>query len=131
MLLHDTDMKIPIFNSIYSDKVKYIPSKKVNAENLNNMKFYKVDLKKFPSIKLLKKISEKNTLFDTVITIANEELVQLFLKGKISFRQIVKNLTKIINLKQYKKFFLKKPTSLNKIYKVCELVRLKTNSLSV
>ena len=131
MLLHDTDMKIPIFNSIYNNKIKYITSKKINARTLNNLTFYKVDLKKFPSIKLLKKISGENTLFDTVITTANEELVGLFLQGKISFRQIVKNLTKIVNLKEYKKFFLKKPSSLNKIYKVCELVRLKTNSLSV
>ena len=32
MLLHDTDMKIPIFNSIYDDKLKYIASKKINSK---------------------------------------------------------------------------------------------------
>ena len=98
---------------------------------LLNLNYYKVDKIKFPSIKLLKKISKKNSLHDTIITIANEELVKLFLQGKITFRQIVKNLTKIVNLNEYKKYFLKKPTSLNKIYKVSELVRLKTSSLSV
>ena len=72
------------------------------------MKFYKVDESKFPSIKLLNKISKENSLYDTVITIANEELVKLFLQNKITFRQIVKNLTKIINLKEYKKYFSKK-----------------------
>ena len=131
MLLHDTDMKIPIFNSIYDKKIKFMSSKKINARILNNLNYYKVDKIKFPSIKLLKKISKKNSLHDTIITIANEELVKLFLQGKITFRQIVKNLTKIINLNEYKKYFLKKPTSLNKIYKVSELVRLKTSSLSV
>ena len=95
------------------------------------MKFYKVDKLKFPSIKLLNKISKENSLYDTVITIANEELVKLFLQNKITFRQIVKNLTKIINLKEYKKYFSKKPTSLNKIYKVSELVRLKTKGLGI
>ncbi len=95
------------------------------------MNFYKVDKLKFPSINLLKKISEENTLYDTVITIVNEELVKLFLQHKISFRQIVENLIKIINLKEYKKYFSKKPTSLSKIYKVRELVRLKTNHISV
>ena len=30
MLLHDTDMKIPIFNSIYDNEFKYINSKKIN-----------------------------------------------------------------------------------------------------
>ena len=86
---------------------------------------------KFPSIKLLKKISKENTLYDTVITIANEELVKLFLCHKISLRQVVGNLTKIINLKEYKKYFSKKPTSLSIIHKVIKLVRLKTNGISV
>ena len=95
------------------------------------MNFYEVDELKFPSIKLLKKISKENTLYDTVITTANEELVKLFLQRKISLRQIVENLTKIINLKEYKKYFSKKPTSLDKIQKVSELVRLKTNAISV
>ena len=95
------------------------------------MNFYEVDKLKFPSINLLKKISKENTLYDTVITIANEELVKLFLENKISLRQVVDNLKKIINLKEYKKYFSKKPTSLNEIYKVSELVRLKTNGISV
>ena len=131
MLLHDTDMKIPIFNSIYDKKIKYISSKKINSKTLNNLNFYEVDQLKFPSIKLLKKISKENTLYDTVITIANEELVKLFLQHKISLRQIVENLTKIINLKEYTKYLSKKPTSLNKIYKVSKLVRLKANGISV
>ena len=131
MLLHDTDMKIPIFNSIYDKKIKYISSKKINSKTLNNLNFYEVDQLKFPSIKLLKKISKENTLYDTVITIANEELVKLFLQHKISLRQIVENLTKIINLKEYTKYFSKKPTSLNKIYKVSKLVRLKIDGISV
>ena len=131
MLLHDVDMKIPIFNSIYDDKLKYIASKKINSKTLNNLNFYEVDKTKFPSIKLLKKISKENTLYDTVITIANDELVKLFLQHKISLRQVVTNLVKIINLKEYKKYFSKKPTSLNEIHKVRKLVRLKTNGISV
>ena len=131
MLLHDTDMKIPIFNSIYDKKIKYISSKKINSKTLNNLNFYEVDKLKFPSIKILKKISKENTLYDTVITTANEELVKLFLQHKISLRQIVENLKKIVSLKEYKKYFSKKPTSLNKIQKVSELVRLKTNGISV
>ena len=131
MLLHDVDMKIPIFNSIYDDKLKYIASKKINSKTLNNLNFYEVDKTKFPSIKLLKKISKENTLYDTVITIANDELVKLFLQHKISLTQVVINLVKIINLKEYKKYFSKKPTSLNEIHKVRKLVRLKTNGISV
>ena len=98
---------------------------------MNNLNFYEVDKTKFPSIKLLKKISKENTLYDTVITITNDELVKLFLRRKISLRQVVTNLVKIINLKEYKKYFSKKPTSLNEIHKVRKLVRLKTNGISV
>ena len=131
MLLHDTDMKIPIFNSIYDDKLKYIPSKKISSKTLNNLNFYEVDKLKFPSIKFLKNIPRENSLYDTVITAANDELVKLFLQHKISLRQVVENLAKIIKLKEYKKYFSKKPTSLNEIRKVGKLVRLKTNCISV
>ena len=50
MLLHDADMKIPIFKSIYKKKIKYINSKKINSKTLNKLNFYEVDKLKFPSI---------------------------------------------------------------------------------
>ena len=71
MLLHDTDMKIPIFNSIYNENLNYIKSKNIDEKKLNKMNFFKVDKIKFPSLKLIKKITKKNTLYDTVITSAN------------------------------------------------------------
>ena len=131
MLLHDTDMKIPIFNSIYNENLNYIKSKNIDEKKLNKMNFFKVDKIKFPSLKLIKKITKKNTLYDTVITSANEELVSLFLQKKIKFREIVDNLDKILNLKEFKKYIKKTPTSLSKIYKVDRMVRLKTRGLSV
>ena len=131
MLLHDTDMKIPIFNSIYDNEFKYINSKKINFKTLNRMNFLEVDKLRFPSIKILKKITKNSTLYDTVITSANDELVKLFLNGDITFTEIVKKLNIILNLKEFKKYASKKPTSLTKINKVRELVGLKTNVLSV
>ena len=131
MLLHDADMKIPIFNSIYNARLKYIASKKISSKVINNLSFYDVDKLKFPSINFLKKISKENSLFDTIITVANEELVNLFLQKKIKFNEIVKFLSKIINLKEYKKYYSKKPTSLNKIHRVSSMVRLKIKGISV
>jgi len=52
MLLHDTNMKIPIFNSIYNKQIKHIASKKINSKVLNYLNFYEVDKLKFPSIKV-------------------------------------------------------------------------------
>ena len=39
IVAHETDMKIPIFNSIYNDKDKKYKSKKININLLNNLKF--------------------------------------------------------------------------------------------
>ena len=49
------------------------------------MNFYQISNFKFPSLNILKNISEKCTLFDTVLISANDELVDLFLKDKIQF----------------------------------------------
>jgi len=59
ILLHDTDMKIPISNSIYDFQVKNIKTKKISNKILNQLSFLKVDKKRFPSITLIKKISKK------------------------------------------------------------------------
>ena len=40
LLIHDTDMKIPIFNSIYKTKKK-LKSNSLNFQSLNNLKFKK------------------------------------------------------------------------------------------
>ncbi len=63
LLIHDTDMKIPIFNSIYDNLNKKIHSKKLGITELNNLTFKKIDLKKFPSISILKYIPKKISLF--------------------------------------------------------------------
>ena len=62
LLIHDTDMKIPIFNSIYDKSNKKINNKKIDYSSLNNLSFKSIDLKKFPSIKILKKIPKKISL---------------------------------------------------------------------
>ena len=132
ILLHDTSMKIPIFNSIYDkEKNQRIITNKINLNILNNLNLSKVNLKKFPSIRILNKIPKFNSLFETVLIAANDELVDLFLNKKISFDQIVKKLNNIINNKFFIKYKKKVPKSVNDIYKLNNLVRLKTKSLSV
>tara|TARA_Y100000590_G_scaffold26555_1_gene29882 strand:+ start:3510 stop:4673 length:1164 start_codon:yes stop_codon:yes gene_type:complete len=131
ILIHDTNMKIPIFNSIYSKDTNHISSNKINFEYLNNLDFKKVNLKKFPSVKLIKKVPFKNSLFETVIVSANDELVNLFLRNKIKFNEIFYYLNKITNLKNLTKFKEKTPKNFDQIYKLSEYVRLKTRSLSI
>ena len=89
ILVHDTDMKIPIFNSIYQNSNNKIKTSQLDFSKLNNLKFQKVNKKLFPSIKILNFLKNKNSLYETVLVSANDELV-LFLNGKIGFLDITK-----------------------------------------
>tara|TARA_B100000963_G_scaffold343700_1_gene345807 strand:- start:622 stop:1791 length:1170 start_codon:yes stop_codon:yes gene_type:complete len=130
LIAHDTDMRIPILNSIYNDYSKF-KSKKINIELLNDLNLNKVDLKKYPSMNILKLVPKKETLFETLLVSANDELVDLFLKNKINFEDIHLGLKQIINNKIFLKYRLKKVNNLGQIEKLNEFVRLKTKSLSV
>ena len=131
ILAHDTDMKIPIFNSIYQNKLKKIYTKEININLLNNLKLNKVNSSKYPSIQILNQINNNNTLFETVLISANDELVDLYIKNKIKFLDIIKNLTKILKYKKYSNLIRKKPKKISDIISLSEEVRLKTRNLCV
>ena len=52
---------------------------------MNKLKLHFVDDKKFPIINILNKISDRNSLFETVIVACNDELVDLFKKENIIY----------------------------------------------
>ena len=131
LIAHETDMRIPIFNSIYNSNFKTFKSKKININFLNNLNFSKVDPKQYPLINILKKIPKNETLFETILVSVNDELVKLFLKEKISFEDISIFLNRILNNKIFSKYRLKKVNNFREIQKLNEFVRLKTNTLSV
>ena len=133
IVAHDTDMKIPISNSIYmGDKNQnFVKSKKINLDILNSLDFQKVRNKKFPIVKILKKITKKESLFDTVLVSMNDELVSLFLKNKINFLDISSKICLLMNSPIFSKFKHQKVKNLAQIEKLNEFVRLKTRTLSV
>ena len=131
ILVHDTNMKIPIFNTLYQNSNKKLMSKKLDITKLNNLNFKNIDKKKFPAINILNHASKKFSLYETVIVSANDLLVQFFLDGKIKFLDISIYLEKIVKLKEFKKFKHISPMNVNQIIKLCKYVRLKTQSLSV
>ena len=131
ILIHDTNMKIPIFNSLFDQKEK-IKSENLNIKKLNNMNFNFINKKQFPAVNLIKFFSsKKNSLLETVLVSANDELVHLFLTNKIKYLDITNNLFKILNLKEFKSFGSKKPNNLAQIIRLNKYVRLKTKSLCV
>ena len=131
ILIHDTDMKIPIFNSLYSTDEKKLSSKNINFDILNNLNLHKVNLKKFPSIKVLKLLPKKNSLFETVIVSANDKLVEMFLNKKIKFLDISKVLLKILKNKEFVKYKKISPRNVTQIEQLSKYVSLKISALSI
>ncbi len=130
-LVHETDMKIPIFNSIYNLNEKKFFVKKLDINKMNNLNLKKIDIKKFPVVKILYNYPKKNTLFDTVIITCNDTLVSLFLQNKISFLDISKNLIKFSKIREFQKYKNIRPKNLNEIYKLSKYVSLKTQSICI
>ena len=131
ILIHDTNMRIPIFNSLFADSKKTIKSEDLKIENLNNLDFQKVDLKRFPAIKILKLLPKNNTLFETVIVSANDKLVDMFLENKIKFLDISKILFKILKMNTFKKYKSITPKNINQIERLNKYVSLKIDTLSI
>jgi len=131
MILYNADMKIPISNTLYECKSKYLKSSKINIKNLNSLKFYKVNSKIFPSIKLLNKCFKLGLSTPIIINAANEVLVDLFLKGKIEFLQIVKTINKILRVKDFNKYAKRNPSTIKDIQMADNWARLKTINMCV
>jgi 1-deoxy-D-xylulose-5-phosphate reductoisomerase len=124
-LAHESDMKIPIHNSIYFPNEKRFKSKIVDLKILNNLDFNKVDLTKFFLIKLLDKMPNHTSLFETALITVNDHLVHMFLENKISFTQLMNLIKKISNLKDIQKLKKITPKNLADIYRVRNNVSLK------
>ena len=125
IIAHDTTMKIPIFNTIYSNNDKTIRSDKLNINVLNNLNLRQVNNKRYPIIKLLKLLPEEHTLFDTVIVSTNDILVELFLKKRIKFIDIEKKLLHVIKSKVFLKYKNIYPRNTKDIINLNKYVRLK------
>ena len=131
ILAHDTNMKIPIFNSLYQNINKSIVSKDLDIKKLNNLNLKNIDIKRFPLLKILRHIPNQNTLFETAVVSANDELVNLFLNNKISYSELHKKLLSFINLRRFKAYKKKKPLNLSQINNLNKSVRLKIRELCI
>ena len=132
LLIHDTNMKIPIFNSLFIDNLnRKIKTNKIDFKTINNLDLSNVDLLKFPTVKFIKMIPDNISLFETVLVTANDTLVDLYIKKKIAYQDIYKNLYRILKLKEFTKLKSSKPRNVIQIIKLSKYVALKTKSLCV
>jgi len=117
IVVHETSMKIPIFNSLYSSS-NIINSKNIDLKILNNLDFKTVDYRRFPLTKILNSLPEKSSLFETILVSINDKLVELFLGNKIKYTDISKKMHNILRLKNLKKYKMIRVKNINEIIKI-------------
>ena len=73
---------------------------------MNNLELSEIDNNQFPLIKILNKLPNKESLFETVIVAINDHLVELFLNKKITYLELINNLSEFLSKKFYKYKFM-------------------------
>ncbi len=131
ILIHEPDMKIPIFNSIYSSNHKTFKSKNLNLSILNDLKLKKINSKQFPLIKILGKLHNKDSLYETIIVTVNDYFVSKFLNNEIGYKHMIKLIYKYCNYKKFLKYRKNSVQNVEDIYKLRDYVRLKLTNLGV
>jgi 1-deoxy-D-xylulose-5-phosphate reductoisomerase len=130
-LVHESDMKIPIANSLYLEESFNYNSKKLNLNILNDLKLKKIDSNKFPLIKILKNLENKNSLYETVLVTINDYFVNKFLSNKISYKQLIQLISSNANNKDFLKFKKKKPNKPEDIVDLINYVHIKLEKLNI
>jgi 1-deoxy-D-xylulose-5-phosphate reductoisomerase len=131
LIAHDTTMEIPIFNTLFSNENKKFKSFNIKLDLLNNLEFCHVDKERFLVVKILDKLKNNYSLFETIIVSANDALVNLYLQKKIKFNEISLILLKFIQKKQFEKYKVIRPTKIQNILDLDKYVRLKINSMCI
>ena len=130
-LIHEPDMMIPIYNSIYIEENKSLDSSPLDFKILNDLNLQKVEKNKFPLVGLLNGLPKYSSLFETVLITVNDYLVYKFLDKKINFQELTKLINQISNLKEFQKFKKIKPRNIKQIYNLRDYVHLKLNTLGI
>ena len=128
-LYFETDMSIPIGNSLLENKFELKKHKNLNlklsknflSENLN---FFKANEKKFPAIKL-KPILDKYNSLPIILNAANEIFVDQFLKKNMSFCSIIKYQFNLLKDPKMRKYAIKKPSNLKTVLTIDKWARNK------
>tara|TARA_B100000579_G_C22835400_1_gene858428 strand:- start:1783 stop:2946 length:1164 start_codon:yes stop_codon:yes gene_type:complete len=131
ILAHEPDMRIPIFNSLYSENLRTMKTKPINLKILNDLSLKKVDTRKFLLVKTLDKMPKYSTLFETIVITINDYFVYKFLKKEVSFKKMIFLIDKYINMKKLQKYKKIKPKKVEDIYRLRNYVSSKMDSLVI
>ena len=128
-IIHETTMKIPISNSINLKNNIYDGISKINFKKMNNLKFQKVSINKYPIINLLKILPNDSSLFDTAIVSVNDFIVNEFLNNKISYKKISKLILKILRSKEFTKYKKIIPKEISQIINLDKKIKFRLPKL--
>jgi len=92
------DMKLPIQYALTYPKRVATNYKRINFNELKKLTFLQPDLKKFKCLQLAYDSLKKGGTSPAVMSAANEEAVELFLKHKISFEKIPLLIQKVLEI---------------------------------
>ena len=131
LLIHEPDMKIPIYNSLYPQAKKKVKSDNLNLSILNNLELKQIDYRKFPLITLLNSLKEKDSLYETILVVVNDFFVTKYLNNEIKYHEMVKLIYKYCNYKKFLTYRKNSVQNVEDIYKLRDYVRLKLTNLGV
>ena len=112
-LAHDTNMAVPIMNSLYMNTKNFnYNDGKLKFDLLNGLNFIKPEIKKFPVVKLLSRVKNKSSYFETILISINDYLVEKYLNGDINYLALNTNLVKLIKNPYFTRYYNRKPKNI-------------------
>ena len=124
ILIHDTQMEIPIFNSIFDKTtVSYKKNKDINFKNLNGLNFIKPSNLIFPLFKLVKRYKRKDSFYEIILVTVNDYFVTKFLNGNINFQKMQIKMLEKLNDPYLSKYYNKCPKKINDIYMIVDKIK--------
>ncbi len=119
-----SDMRLPIQYALnYPNHVNNLVTEPLDLSKIGSLHFMPMDNKRFRIMEVVKKVLEKGKFYPVVFNASNEKLVELFIKGKITFEQIVIRIEEEIN--KTDELYGHLTYNLENILKVDELVKRK------
>ena len=113
LLAHDTNMAVPIMNSLYMDGKSFNYNEgNINFKHLNGLNFINPSNQKFPVIKILNKIKNKPSYFETILISINDLLVEKYLKGDINYKSLNTKLIKLIKIPYFARYYNSSPKNI-------------------
>jgi 1-deoxy-D-xylulose-5-phosphate reductoisomerase len=126
---HETNMKIPIINSILNNGNFKFKNLHLDLRKLNDLDLKIIDEKQFPTVKILKHLPKNTSLFETIIVSLNDTLVDLFLSNRINFFELNNKLLSFLKKKEFTKYKKKRPQKIRDILNLANNINLKVKNM--